>query len=228
MRLLSYFLAFLAVTVTLTLNIVSTLRPEWIVVRYPEVIGTRITLSYGLLQLCELKVIRVNLPSSAEPHASHMHTSRGHEACDGAGKPFCMRWSTAGYAEMVAVGCAALALFSILLGVTTHSRRRRVWKAVAGFVFLHGVLQMIGFAVVTDVYRTERRFEQGRPGIGYVMITVSWILDILVAGAVVIAGISADYGHEWARGRMGTNASMGRDVNSVFRPCTMCVYKWTG
>jgi hypothetical protein len=38
----------------------------------------------------------------------------------------------------MAVGFGVMALLSLLIGVSTHSRRRRVWKAVAGFVTVNG------------------------------------------------------------------------------------------
>jgi len=71
-----------------------------------------------------------------------------------------------------------MALFALLIGVSTHSRRRRVWKAVAGLVTFNGawlnclafneeysltfdlpliiaLFSMIAFIIVTDLYRTS-------------------------------------------------------------------------
>jgi hypothetical protein len=38
----------------------------------------------------------------------------------------------------LAVGFGVMALLALLIGVSTHSRRRRVWKAVAGLVSFNG------------------------------------------------------------------------------------------
>ena len=35
---------------------------------------------------------------------------------------------------MIAIWISAVALAAIVFGVTTYSRRRRIWKAVAGLV----------------------------------------------------------------------------------------------
>jgi len=43
-----------------------------------------------------------------------------------------------GYFVELAMGFGALSLLSILVGVSTGSRRRRIWRAVAGLVLLHG------------------------------------------------------------------------------------------
>jgi len=39
---------------------------------------------------------------------------------------------------MIAIGFSAVALAAIVFGVTTHSRRRRIWKAVTGLVSMAG------------------------------------------------------------------------------------------
>jgi hypothetical protein len=45
------------------------------------------------------------------------------------------------------VGFGIMALLALLIGVSTHSRRRRVWKAVAGLVTLNGAWPTFFFAV---------------------------------------------------------------------------------
>ena len=51
---------------------------------------------------------------------------------------FCAEWTSAGYSAQLGIGFGVLALLALLFGVSTHSRRRRVWKAVAGLVTLNG------------------------------------------------------------------------------------------
>ncbi len=60
------------------------------------------------------------------------------DGCNKGNKTFCMIWSTAGYFGELGIGFAAIACLAILFGVTTHSRRRRIWKSASVLVALHG------------------------------------------------------------------------------------------
>lgn len=48
-----------------------------------------------------------------------------------------MLWTTAGYSAELSVVFGASALVGILAGVSTRSRRRRVWRACAALQSLH-------------------------------------------------------------------------------------------
>lgn len=61
------------------------------------------------------------------------------ENCDKENKTFCMIWSTAGYFSELAIGFGVVACLALLFGVSTHSRRRRIWRAVAGLTAFHGM-----------------------------------------------------------------------------------------
>lgn len=50
----------------------------------------------------------------------------------------CAKWVSAQYSTELGIGFASMALVALIVGVSTHSRRRRVWRAVAGLVLLHG------------------------------------------------------------------------------------------
>ncbi|KAG8213916.1 hypothetical protein J3R82DRAFT_10661 [Butyriboletus roseoflavus] len=111
-----------------------------------------------------------------------------------------------------------MALLALLIGVSTHSRRRRVWRAVAGLLLLHAIFQLVTFALVTDVYNNNvfYAFEHAKPGkvslyeepvrysslagLGYVFNAISWIAGFLVGVAVIVTGVAADRGHHWAAG----------------------------
>ena len=60
------------------------------------------------------------------------------DRCDEGNRLFCVEWISAGYLAQLGVGFGIMALLALLIGVSTHSRRRRVWKAVAGLVTLNG------------------------------------------------------------------------------------------
>jgi len=79
--------------------------------------------------------------------------------------------------------------------------------------------QITVFALVTDLYSkaTYPSFERARPGkvpaflivkamtssltaLGYIVHTISWVLNIVIALGVITSGLSADSGHGWAAG----------------------------
>jgi hypothetical protein len=59
--------------------------------------------------------------------------------CEQENRHFCTAFTSARYATELGIGFAAMALVALLIGVSTHSRRRRIWRAVAGLVALHGI-----------------------------------------------------------------------------------------
>jgi len=106
------------------------------------------------------------------------------DKCDNENRLFCAVWSSARYFTELGIGFSGMALVALLIGVSTHSRRRRVWRAVAGLVILHGesflkpfstikphytpqaVFQLVTFILITDLYRKDRfpAFEHAKPG----------------------------------------------------------------
>ncbi|KAK7045603.1 hypothetical protein VNI00_007436 [Paramarasmius palmivorus] len=207
MRKTSYVITFFAVAISLVLNILSYTRNDWLVVKTPEVLYTTITFRYGLTQLCELTV--VDAPGTGEndrlsytTYSCRKFPMRIKDRCEEEFEGFCTAWVTAGYASELGIGFAALSLFAILVGVSTGSRRRRIWKAVATLVFLHAVFEIVAFAIVTDTSRTGAypTLDKAKMGVAYAFNTTSWIFAVLVASGVVITGISADKGHKWAAG----------------------------
>ncbi|KAH9931178.1 uncharacterized protein BXZ73DRAFT_101759 [Epithele typhae] len=206
MRKTSYILAFFAVAATLTLNILSVQRPDWLVVKNPDIFHTKDVVSIGLNQLCELSVIDWPGPNgstiSYTNYSCRRFPMRDADGCDKENKAFCMIWSTAGYFGELGIGFAIVSCLAILFGVTTRSRRRRIWKSASVLVALHVLSQMISFAVVTHLYRTEMypTFDRARPGLAYVLNVVSWVLGLLVTAGVVTTGMSAARGHAWAAG----------------------------
>lgn len=109
-------------------------------VKLPEVLKTKVTISYGLNQECVLTL--TEFPSGNGEIMYREYECREFPAkdrCEDENKYFCNAWTSAGYFEQVAIGFAALSLAAILLGISTHSRRRRIWRAVAGLVALQGV-----------------------------------------------------------------------------------------
>ena len=206
MRKTSYVVTFFAVLASFILNIVSLTEPQWIVVKYPKFLGTTITEYYGLMELCTTKVVSIPDPDQGNPIEYTNYVCRAFpkhqtDRCE-QNSGFCTSWSTAGYASELAVGCGALTLFTLIVGVSTHSRRRRIWRAVAGLIVLHSAFQIIAFAVVTDsLNRTKYpTFDRAKPGLSYALAIVSWIFGIVTAAGVVVTGLSADRGHSWAAG----------------------------
>lgn len=124
------------------------------------------------------------------------------DRCEKNNRFFCTAWTSAGYVEELGIGFGAIALLSLIFGVSTHSRRLRIWKAVAGLVALHALFPMITFAVVTDLYRTSKfsGFDHARPSFAYYLSIVSWVVAFGISFGVVLTGVSAGKGHRWAAG----------------------------
>jgi hypothetical protein len=112
-----------------------------------EFLYSRTDVRYGLMKRCERQVMRVPDPSSgSDDDWQQVFTEwkcrdfpkSVSDRCDKENRLICAEWTSAGYLEHLAVGFGFIALLALLIGVSTHSRRRRVWKAVAGLVTLNG------------------------------------------------------------------------------------------
>jgi len=206
MRKTSYVIAFFAVIVLLLINAVSIRRPDWLVVNDPEVLHSKTTVRYGLTERCERQVLRIPMPNGSElaytDYKCRPFPNRVIDRCEKEEKAFCMTWSTAGYFSELAAGFAIVSGLAILFGVSTHSRRRRIWRAVAVLTALNVVCQLATFGVVTYLYSNSQfpTFERARPGFGYILNILSWIVGILVTAGIITTGISANKGHRWAAG----------------------------
>jgi len=206
MRKISYLFSFIAVLCTLLLNIISDTRSDWLVVRSPEVLHTIITVTYGLSQRCERQVTRIPGPNNGKLEYSDYECrkfpAKVKDHCEDENETFCAFWVSASYFEELAIWCAAASLCAIIFGVSTHSRRRRIWRAVAGLVLFHALFQAIAFGLITQTYRLSSfpTFEHARPGTAYVLNTISWVFDSIIVFAILVTGVSAERGHRWAAG----------------------------
>ncbi|KAI0062895.1 hypothetical protein BV25DRAFT_1803088 [Artomyces pyxidatus] len=208
MRKTSYAITFLLVAANLALNIVAVRRPDWLVDDGTEILYTRTTVRYGLTQRCERQIIKVPGPSDGSEIIYYSdYTCRAFpmtstDRCERGNRYLCTAWTSAGYVAELGIGFGAMALFAILIGVSTHSRRRRIWRAVAGLVACQALFPMITFAVVTDLYRTSRYvgFEYAHFSTGYYANAAAWVASVFVMFGVIWTGIAADKGHKWAAG----------------------------
>lgn len=207
MRKTSYVVTFAAVAAILTVNIISARRPDWFVLHYDEVPHTKVTITYGLVQRCELTVTEMPRPPDRGKTINRDYECRKFptsvtDRCDKENKTFCLAWTSAAFLNEIALGFGPISLLAILFGVSTHSRRRRIWTAVAGLVLLQAACQMSTFGIVTNVYLMSSfpSFEHARPGTAYILHTLCWIFSVLVTFGVLLTGISASAGHRWAAG----------------------------
>ncbi|KAF5355538.1 hypothetical protein D9758_006285 [Tetrapyrgos nigripes] len=209
MRKISYVLTFIAVTISLVFTILAARRTDWQVLPQPLVLKTplivdnaQLTTWFGLHSQCQR--ISYDSPNSHGELSTKCRRfpTRVQDACEKENGGFCTAWTSAGYAMELSIGFAAISLFTILIGLSTGSRRRRIWKAVAGLISLHATFGIIAFGIVTDVNRTGAYpgLEYAKPGFAYASNTFSWIFSVLIAAAVVTTGISAERGHQWAAG----------------------------
>jgi len=204
MRVATYFITFVAVASTLLLNYLSSQRPDWLVVQYTELFYTRVTISFGLSQRCQLmitetsdgKFVYRSYDCRKFPTVQDDHCNKDEY------KHFCAAWTSAFYLDQVALGLGAISLVTVLFGMTTHSRRRRMWTSVAGLLFLTASCQIAVFTLITDLYykNTFPFFEHARPALGYIVHTISWVLNSVIVLGILVTGFSADVGYTWAAG----------------------------
>ncbi|KIP05113.1 hypothetical protein PHLGIDRAFT_36607 [Phlebiopsis gigantea 11061_1 CR5-6] len=206
MRKTSYVIAFFAVVATFTLNVVSLRRPDWLVVNM-EGLGTKSTYQFGLTRVCERFVIPMPGPSDGSKieysnYECRPFPAREADHCEKENRDFCIAWTTAGYISELGAGFAVVSALALVFGVTTHSRRRRIWRAVAVLVGLHAACLIATFALVTDAYTnsTYPLFDRSRPNVAYVLGTLAWILAVFATFGVAITGMAANRGHRWAAG----------------------------
>jgi len=202
MRKTSYVVTFFVTFVILILNVLSAEQPDWLVITDPEVVeGVKSTVRYGLMELCERKVVEDGRIRYTD-YKCRPFPMLVVDHCEKENRYFCTAFTSARYCTELGIGFAALALVALLIGVSTHSRRRRIWRAVAGLVALHATFQLVVFALITELYHRGRYapFDEARLSSGYYMNAVSWISGMLLVGGVVTTGISADKGHAWAAG----------------------------
>ncbi|KAI0305769.1 hypothetical protein B0F90DRAFT_1808927 [Multifurca ochricompacta] len=207
MRKTSYAVTFLLVLVTLTLNILATNRTDWLIDKGREFLYSRTIVHYGLMTRCERQVIRIPDQSDDGQVLYTAFKCRDFpksvsDRCDKENRLFCAEWTSAGYSAHIGIGFGGMALFALLIGVSTHSRRRRVWKAVAGLVTLNALFSMIAFIIVTDLFRTSHLpdFAYTRLGPAWYINMLSWVFSFLIVFGVIWTGKAADQGHKWAAG----------------------------
>ncbi|KAJ6593906.1 hypothetical protein B0H19DRAFT_1092690 [Mycena capillaripes] len=202
MRKTSYAVTAIAVILTTVFTILSLTRTDWVVTRF-DALGSHYEAKYGLSKACERLVI--NLPgngSRLEDFKCRRFPTRDEDSCSDENRYFCGAWTSARYAVELAIGFGVLSFVTVLVGVSTHSRQRRIWRAVAGLVVLHAVLQLVAFALVVDLYRTSRfpTFTEAKLGPALVFNAVAWVLSVLTAISVILTGMAADRGKRWAAG----------------------------
>lgn len=166
-------------------------------VKSPEILYTKITLKYGLASLCELSITRVPGPGSHDEVVYRSDDCRKFplgvkDKCDSENQAFCAEWTSAGYIDQIAIGFGAVSLITILFGVSTHSRRRRIWRAVAWLTFFQGaqvprfpetrfhcwatvtaLCQLTAFSIIAHNHETRDIFALAHPG--------EWLLSPLYA-----------------------------------------------
>lgn len=109
-----------------------------------NVFGTDVVVRCGLLERCEKQVLTFPAPGGGgkidyTQFNCRPFPSRQPDKCEGDNRSFCTLWWTAGYSAELSVVFGTAAALGLVVGVTTGSRRRRVWRAVAILVALHGM-----------------------------------------------------------------------------------------
>ena len=112
-----------------------------------ELYGVKLTSRYGLTQVCEETIAKLpGMPDGNDVSWTKVECrpfpARVKDACEKENHYFCIVWTTAGFLSELAAGFAVVSCLTLVFGVTTHSRRRRIWRAVAALVALHGTFPL--------------------------------------------------------------------------------------
>ncbi|KAF7361888.1 hypothetical protein MVEN_00533300 [Mycena venus] len=216
MRKTSYAITAVAVICTTIFTILSLTRRDWIVTRY-KLNALSYEAKYGLSQVCQRLVLNAGGDTKFERFECRKFPSRDADDCD-EHQYFCGAWTSAGYAVELAIGFGALSLVAILVGVSASARRRRVWRAVAGFIIFQSVLQLVAFILIVDLYRTSRypTFDDAKLGPALVFNAVAWVFGVLTAIAVIVTGTEADRGKRWAAGNRAEHGRLN-EATSLLR-----------
>ena len=94
------------------------------------------------MERCERTLSKV-APFELSDYECRKFPLRIQDGCEGEKKIFCAAWTSAQYLTEWGIWFSAAALVALLFGISTHSRRRRVWRAVAGLVLLHGAISFM-------------------------------------------------------------------------------------
>ncbi|TEB38310.1 hypothetical protein FA13DRAFT_1725966 [Coprinellus micaceus] len=217
MRKTPYVISFFTILLTFVFNVTSVRRADWLVTKsHSDVLHTTVTTSYGLTKACELIITRLPTGGGGDDNSDNgkityrdykcrPFPSQANDGCDKDNRSFCSTWTGAGYVEYLALGFSAVAPLAFLFGMSTHSRRRRIWRALVGLTMLQTVTGVIAFAMITDSFEKDRYppFEHAKPGTAYVLSTMAWILSFLVTLGVGTTGLAAEKGASWAAGSRG-------------------------
>lgn len=100
------------------------------------------------MQRCDRSLVSIPGPSTGgrleySEYECRPFPLRVQDGCEDENRLSCAEWVSAQYFTELGIGFAAMALVTLLIGVSTHSRRRRVWRAVAGLLLLHGTQLVI-------------------------------------------------------------------------------------
>jgi len=200
MRKISYVTAFVAVTINLAISVISVTGGNWIVAVLPKVFDVQTTIYYGFTERCQ----RSEFPDGDISLKCRLFPTKDSDACDQTYRSFCTLWSTASYISYLAIGFGAVACTAIIFGVSTHSRRKRIWKVVAVLIALHGVSQLVTFSLVTDMYRLGNFplsvIANSHLGFSWYLNLLSWILSATATMVIVYTGVAASRGERWAAG----------------------------
>ena len=151
-------------------NVFSIRRTDWLVAEeHSDVLHTTITISYGLTQSCQKTITRIGDKNGKIKYSDFTcrpFPSRTRDGCEDDNEDFCATWAGAGYVDYLTTGLSAVAPIAVLFGLSTKSRRRRVWKALAGLTMLQAITGVIAFGLITDMYQRKKYpgFDHARPG----------------------------------------------------------------
>ncbi|KAI9853900.1 MAG: hypothetical protein M1824_000825 [Vezdaea acicularis] len=158
------------------MTLAASIMPRWIILDIEGSAGTHIHYTYGLTKRCTASGLCEKFPQQND--------------CFGTERQFCSMWRSTAFLQSFTVVLEGMILVTfITLLVGGKQKRDEGWKVLSSLLFLAGLAQCAGMALVTYIYDyDEAHFLIGcHLGISWVICTISWCILIVAAIGVAIS-----------------------------------------
>ncbi|KAG0150422.1 hypothetical protein CROQUDRAFT_720409 [Cronartium quercuum f. sp. fusiforme G11] len=105
---------------------------------------------------------------------------------------FCEKFNTAAYAAEFSVIIGVISMFCVFIVILGNDHRKRHgWKVCCGLIGTHGLLQIIAWALILNVFNNDNRFYFGSKlsTSSYISIASS-VIDIVAFTGLFVAGFT--------------------------------------
>ncbi|KAL9021587.1 MAG: hypothetical protein Q9185_001235 [Variospora sp. 1 TL-2023] len=172
-----YIGALLVFLTACAMTLTSIITPRWISWDSETPGGQHIHYTYGLHRRCS------SLTGTCDyfPRAQDCHGDRH----------FCSMWRSVGFLMSFAVVIEGMTLVAFIVIVAGGKQKREQgWKVLGGLLAFSALVQCAGMAIIAFLYDNDDRFFPGwRLDNSWVLCTVSWSVEMLLAAGITAAAV---------------------------------------